>query len=97
MNLPLDSKISNRQLKIADDYLRAMNLPNTREIDTMQERLQQVRRENFALKKEIKEIRGFRVIPAQPDRDMSTRSKTESKPGQHYLDGCWEDIQGATR
>ena len=45
--------------EIADDFLRAMNLPNTREIDTMQERLQQVRRENFALKKEIKEIKAM--------------------------------------
>jgi len=43
--------------EIADDFLRTMNLPNTREIDTMQERLQQVRRENFVLKKEIKEIK----------------------------------------
>ena len=43
--------------EIADDMLRSMNLPNTREIDTMQERLQQLRRDNFALKKELKEIR----------------------------------------
>ncbi len=43
--------------EITDDFLRAMNLPNTREVDTMQQRLQQVRRENFALRKEIKEIR----------------------------------------
>jgi class III poly(R)-hydroxyalkanoic acid synthase PhaE subunit len=45
--------------EIADDFLRAMNLPNTREIDTMQERLQQVRRDNFSLKKEIKEIKAM--------------------------------------
>ena len=45
--------------EIADDFLRAMNLPNTREIDTMQERLQRVRRENFTLKKEIKEIKAM--------------------------------------
>ena len=45
--------------EIADDFLRAVNLPNTREIDTMQERLQQVRRENFALKKEIREIKAM--------------------------------------
>ena len=45
--------------EITDDYLRAMNLPNTREVDTMQQRLQQLRRENFALKKEIKEIRSM--------------------------------------
>jgi class III poly(R)-hydroxyalkanoic acid synthase PhaE subunit len=45
--------------EIADDTLRAMNLPNTREVDTMQERLQQVRRDNFALKKEISEIKSM--------------------------------------
>lgn len=43
--------------EITDDFLRAMNLPNTREVDTMQQRLQQLRRENFALRKEIREIR----------------------------------------
>ena len=43
--------------EIVDDTLRALNLPNTREIDTMQERLQQLRRDNFALKKDIAEIR----------------------------------------
>ena len=45
--------------EIADDFLRNLNLPNTREIDTMQERLQQVRRDNFALKKEIREIKAM--------------------------------------
>ena len=42
---------------ITDDTLRAMNLPNTREVDTMQQRLQQLRRENIELKKEIREIK----------------------------------------
>jgi hypothetical protein len=36
-----------------------MNLPNTREVDTMQERLQQLRRENFKLRNEISEIRAM--------------------------------------
>jgi hypothetical protein len=45
--------------EMTDDLLRAMNLPNTREVDTMQERLQQLRRENFALKKEIGEIKAM--------------------------------------
>jgi class III poly(R)-hydroxyalkanoic acid synthase PhaE subunit len=45
--------------EIADDFLRTLNLPNTREIDTMQERLQRVRRDNFALKKEIGEIKAM--------------------------------------
>ncbi|MDJ0778566.1 MAG: class III poly(R)-hydroxyalkanoic acid synthase subunit PhaE [Gammaproteobacteria bacterium] len=43
--------------EMTDDFLRALNLPNTREIDTMQERLQQLRRDNFALKREISEIK----------------------------------------
>ena len=53
--------------EIADDTLRAMNLPNTREVDTMQERLQQVRRDNFALKKEISEIKSMlKQVMARP-------------------------------
>jgi len=53
--------------EIADDMLRAMNLPNTREVDTMQERLQQVRRENFALKKEVSEIKSMlQQVMARP-------------------------------
>ncbi len=75
--------------EITDDFLRAINLPNTREIDTMQERLQQVRRENFALKKEIKEIRTMlaqmntassptvKKVPAA--RAASTRKKAAAK------------------
>ena len=75
--------------EIADDFLRAMNLPNTREIDTMQERLQQVRRENCVLKKEIKEIRAMltqmntatspTVKTAPTARTTSTRKKAAAK------------------
>ncbi len=50
--------------EIADDTLRALNLPNTREVDTMQKRLQQLRRENIELRKEIKEIRAILKRPA---------------------------------
>jgi class III poly(R)-hydroxyalkanoic acid synthase PhaE subunit len=53
--------------EITDDMLRAMNLPNTREVDTMQERLQQLRRENVLLKKEIGEIRSLlQEVAARP-------------------------------
>lgn len=45
--------------EITNDLLLAMNLPNTREVDTMQERLQQIRRENIAMKKELGEIRSM--------------------------------------
>ena len=59
--------------EIADDTLRAMNLPNTREVDTMQERLQQVRRDNFALKKQISEINSMlqQVMAAPRAADAS--------------------------
>ena len=63
--------------EIADDTLRAMNLPNTREVDTMQERLQQVRRDNFVLKKEISEIKSMlkqvMAKPAAADAAPATR------------------------
>jgi class III poly(R)-hydroxyalkanoic acid synthase PhaE subunit len=59
--------------EIADDTLRAMNLPNTREVDTMQERLQQVRRDNFALKKEISEIKSMlQQVMARPAAEDSS-------------------------
>lgn len=50
--------------EITDDALRAMNLPNTREVDTMQQRLQQLRRENIELRKEVREIRAMLKRPA---------------------------------
>jgi class III poly(R)-hydroxyalkanoic acid synthase PhaE subunit len=59
--------------EIADDFLRSLNLPNTREIDTMQERLQRVRRENFAMKKEIKEIKAMLA-------QLNTKSAPAVKP-----------------
>ena len=43
--------------EIADDMLAALNLPGRRELDTMQERQQQLRRDNIALKRELAEIR----------------------------------------
>jgi class III poly(R)-hydroxyalkanoic acid synthase PhaE subunit len=50
--------------EITDDFLRTMNLPNTREVDTMQQRLQQLRRENIVLKKEMGEIKAMLQKPA---------------------------------
>ncbi len=74
--------------EITDDFLRAMNLPNTREVDTMQQRLQQVRRENIELRKEIKEIRSIlqtiakaepAVAAAPAARTTPTRKKVATK------------------
>ncbi len=44
---------------IIDDQLRLMNMPNSREVDTMQQRIQQLRRDNIAMKKELAEIRSL--------------------------------------
>ncbi len=44
---------------IIDDQLRLMNMPNSREVDTMQQRIQQLRRDNIAMKKELAEIRAL--------------------------------------
>jgi class III poly(R)-hydroxyalkanoic acid synthase PhaE subunit len=55
--------------EITDDLLRAMNLPNTREVDTMQQRLQQVRRENIVLKKEVSEIKSMlQALTSNPSK-----------------------------
>jgi len=50
--------------EIVDDILRALNLPNTREVDTMQARLQQLRRENIELRREIGEIKAMLKRPS---------------------------------
>ena len=63
--------------EITDDALAAMNLPNAREVDTMQQRLQQLRRENFALRKEIDDIRS---ILSQASTNTAKPVAT-SKPG----------------
>ncbi len=71
--------------EMTDDFLRSLNLPNTREIDTMQERLQQLRRDNFALKKELKEIREtLAQLTAKPARAakpaVATKAAQPRKP-----------------
>jgi class III poly(R)-hydroxyalkanoic acid synthase PhaE subunit len=74
--------------EITDDLLRAMNLPNTREVDTMQQRLQQVRRENMVLKKEVSEIKAMlqeltssaSPAPAAPAKAAAAASKSKAAP-----------------
>jgi class III poly(R)-hydroxyalkanoic acid synthase PhaE subunit len=62
--------------QITDDTLRAMNLPNTTEVDTMQQRLQQLRRENIVLKKEIGEIKAM----LQRSAPAAAAPKTAAQP-----------------
>ena len=70
--------------EIMDDYLKALNLPNTREVDTMQQRLQQLKRENIGLKKEIAEIRSMLAgargkSAAAPKKAGSRRAPAKKK------------------
>lgn len=62
--------------QITDDTLRAMNLPNTTEVDTMQQRLHQLRRENIVLKKEIGEIKAM----LQQSATAAAAPKTAAQP-----------------
>jgi len=66
--------------EMTNDLLLAMNLPNTREVDTMQERLQQLRRENVVLKKELGEIRSMlgqrKSKPTAVERAPATKPAT---------------------
>ncbi len=65
--------------EITNDLLLAMNLPNTREVDTMQERLQQLRRENIVLKKELGEIRSMLgQLGSKPAARQSAPAVTQS-------------------
>ena len=64
--------------EIVDDTLRALNLPNTREIDTMQERLQQLRRDNFALKKEIGDIKA--QLARLSKKPIAAAARTAASP-----------------
>ena len=63
--------------EITDDFLRAMNLPNTREVYTMQQRLQQVRRENIELRNEIKEIKSMlqAMVKAEPTAEAAPATR----------------------
>ena len=64
---------------MTDDMLRALNLPNTREVDTMQQRLQQLRRENISLKKEIAEIRSMLKRPAPAAKPARAAAPAKKK------------------
>jgi class III poly(R)-hydroxyalkanoic acid synthase PhaE subunit len=71
--------------EITDDLLRALDLPNTREVDTMQQRLQQLRRENIELRREIGEIKAMLKRPAastappQPQAEAAPAKRAPAK------------------
>jgi len=57
-------KLKKHHSEMLDDTMASLNLPTRKEIDTMQERLQQTRRDNRALRRELKEIRA--MLAAKP-------------------------------
>ena len=63
--------------EITDDFLGAMNLPNTREVDTMQQRLQQLRRENIVVEERARRNQ----VDARPvDGNNSAATKSPPAP-----------------
>lgn len=62
--------------KMTDDTLRQMNLPSTTEVDTMQMRLQQQRRENIQLKKDITEIKSMLKTKAPAPERTAVKKAT---------------------
>ena len=71
---------------VTDDLLEKMNLPTRTEVDTMQQRLQQTRRDNFELKKEIKQIKSLLeglnskpVVPAASAKKSVTAPAAKPK------------------
>jgi len=62
--------------EMTDDMMKSMNLPARSEVDTMQIRLQQLRRDNFTLKKELKEIRS---LLAESKQAVSAKKQVAAK------------------
>jgi len=67
--------------EMTDDMMKSMNLPARSEVDTMQIRLQQLRRDNFALQKEIKQIKSLLAEGKQAGsaKKQAATSKTVAK------------------
>ena len=61
--------------EMTDDLLGQMNMPSTSEVDTMQMRLQQLRRENIQLKKDVAEIKAM-LQKKTPAAEKATVKKT---------------------
>ena len=55
-------KLKKHHSEMLDDTMTSLNLPSRKEIDTMQERLQQTRRDNRALRRELREIREMLAV-----------------------------------
>ena len=65
--------------ELVDESFARLNLPTRREVDTMQQRLQETRRENRALKREMKEIRSLIAKTQSTNRKPVRKSAAANK------------------
>jgi len=72
-------KLKKHYSDMLDENMTSMNLPSRKEIDTMQERLQETRRENRALRREIKEIRTMLAGKKTPTKKTTVKKVSASK------------------
>lgn len=68
--------------EMTDEMMKSMNLPARSEIDTMQMRLQQLRRDNFSLRAELSEIKSMLVKskPAPVKKSAVKKATAGKKP-----------------
>lgn len=72
-------KLKKHHSEMLDDTMASMNLPTRKEIDTMQERLQQTRRDNKALRRELKEIRAMLAVKKPSVKRPTVKKATVKK------------------
>ena len=65
--------------EMTDELMKSMNLPARSEIDTMQMRLQQLRRDNFSLRAELDEIKSMLSKSSKPAVTKTASTKTPVK------------------
>ena len=68
---------------ITDEMVGQFNLPTRKEVDSLHERLHEIRRENLALRKAVDELRGVkRPAGNTPAQKAATAAKTAKKGGK---------------
>ena len=83
-------KLKKHYSEMHDEVMASMNLPSRKEIDTMQQRLQETRRDNRALRRELRELREmltdkkppvnkFKVKKAVVKKKVRTKSRAGTR------------------
>jgi len=63
---------------LVDETMESLNLPSRKELDTVHQRLQQVRRDNHSLRQELRQIRAF-LNEKKSTRKASTKVKSTTR------------------